>query len=86
LPWPRRSALGVVTDLKVGAAFPTDHHLHAGSRGIYPMPAASRAIAQADVILSLDCVDLGGKLRTACDGASEGGVIPVSLGHTLHYG
>jgi acetolactate synthase-1/2/3 large subunit len=79
--WAARLALAeairarVVTDLKVGAAFPTDHQLHAGSPGIYPMPAASRAIAQADVILSLDWVDLGGTLRTACDGAPEGCVI-----------
>jgi thiamine pyrophosphate-dependent acetolactate synthase large subunit-like protein len=90
--WAARLALAeairarVVTDLKVGAAFPTDHQLHAGSPGIYPMPAASRAIAQADVILSLDWVDLGGTLRTACNGTPEGRVIQVSLDHTLHNG
>jgi thiamine pyrophosphate-dependent acetolactate synthase large subunit-like protein len=90
--WTARLALAeaisalVVTDLKVGAAFPTDHQLHAGSPGIYPMPAASRAIAQADVILSLDWVDLGGTLRTACNGTPEGRVIQVSLDHTLHNG
>ena len=90
--WAARLALAealrarVVTDLKVGAAFPTDHRLHAGSPGIYPVPAASRAIAQADVILSLDWVDLGGTLRTACNGAPEGCVIQVSLDHTLHNG
>ena len=90
--WAARLALAetirarVVTDLKVGAAFPTDHRLHAGSPGIYPVPAASRAIAQADVILSLDWVDLGGTLRTACNGAPEGRVIQVSLDHTLHNG
>jgi hypothetical protein len=71
----------IVTDLKVGAAFPTDHELHAGSPGVYPMPAASRAIAQADVILSLDWVDLGGTLQTACNGAPGGRVIQVSLGY-----
>ena len=90
--WAARLALAeairarVVTDLKVGAAFPTDHRLHAGSPGIYPMPAASRAIAQADVILSLDWVDLGGTLRTACTGTPEGRVIQVSLDHALHNG
>jgi thiamine pyrophosphate-dependent acetolactate synthase large subunit-like protein len=90
--WAARLALAeairarVVTDLKVGAAFPTDHRLHAGSPGIYPVPAASQAIAQADVILSLDWVDLGGTLRTACNGAPEGRVIQVSLDHTLHNG
>ena len=90
--WAARLALAetirarVITDLKVGAAFPTDHRLHAGSPGIYPVPAASRAIAQADVILSLDWVDLGGTLRTACNGMPEGCVIQVSLDHTLHNG
>ena len=90
--WAARLALAetirarVITDLKVGAAFPTDHRLHAGSPGIYPVQAASRAIAQADVILSLDWVDLGGTLRTACNGMPEGCVIQVSLDHTLHNG
>jgi thiamine pyrophosphate-dependent acetolactate synthase large subunit-like protein len=90
--WAARLALAeairarVVTDLKVGAAFPTDHQLHAGSPGIYPTPAATRAIAQADVILSLDWVDLGGTLRTVCNGAPGGRVIQVSLDHTLHNG
>jgi thiamine pyrophosphate-dependent acetolactate synthase large subunit-like protein len=81
-------ALGalVVTDLKVGAAFPTDHPLHAGSPGVFLTPAGSRAIAGADVILSLDWVDLGGTLRTACNGVPNGRVIQVSLDHVLHNG
>jgi thiamine pyrophosphate-dependent acetolactate synthase large subunit-like protein len=81
-------ALGarVVTDLKAAAAFPTDHELHAGSPGIFPIPAASRVIAQADVILSLDWIDLGGTLRTACNGEPGGRVIQVSLDHVLHNG
>ncbi|HEX4367608.1 MAG TPA: thiamine pyrophosphate-binding protein [Rhodopila sp.] len=90
--WTARVALAealgarVVTDLKVGAAFPTDHHLHAGSPGVFPAQAALQAIAGADVILSLDWVDLGGALRTACDGAPAGRVIQVSLDHVLHNG
>ena len=90
--WAARLALAeglgarVVTDLKVGAAFPTDHALHVGSPASFPVPAASRAIAEADVILSLDWVDLGGTLRTACGGAPNGRVIQVSLDHVLHNG
>ena len=76
----------VVTDLKVGATFPTDHWLHAGSPGIYPESAALRAIADADVILSLDWVDLGGTLLTACGGGPKGQVIQASLDHMLHNG
>ncbi len=90
--WAARLALAealwarVVTDLKAGAAFPTDHVLHVGSPGTFPVPEASRAIARADVILSLDWVDLGGTLRTACNGEPGGRVIQVSLDHVLHNG
>jgi thiamine pyrophosphate-dependent acetolactate synthase large subunit-like protein len=90
--WAARLALAealgalVVTDLKVGAAFPTDHRLHAGSPGVFLTPAGLRAIAGADVILSLDWVDLGGTLRTACNGVPDGRVIQVSLDHVLHNG
>ena len=54
-------------------------------------PACSRcrrrgqAIAEADVILSLDWVDLAGTLQ-ACDGAPAAQVIQVSLDHALHNG
>ncbi|HBD90836.1 MAG TPA: acetolactate synthase [Gemmobacter sp.] len=82
-------ALGakVVTDLKIGASFPTDHPLHAGAPGIYAIPESRAAIAAADVILSLDWVDLGGTL----DAAFEGGkvtakVIQISQDHLLHRG
>ena len=55
----------VVTDLKVGAGFPTNHPLHAGAPGIYAVPEAREAIARADVILSLDWTDLAGTLVAA---------------------
>ncbi len=82
-------ALGarVVTDLKVGAAFPTDHPLHAGAPGMFPGGEAQAAIAGADVVLSLDWVDLAGALRTAFGGAPPTAkVIQVSLDHVLHNG
>ena len=90
--WAARLALvgalgaNVVTDLKLGASFPTDHPLHAGSPGVFPIPAAARAIAAADVILSLDWVDLAGTLRAACQGAPAARIIQVSLDHVLHNG
>lgn len=89
LAWARRVALAealrarVATDLKPGAAFPTDHALHAGAPGTFPVPDTARAIAEADVILSLDWVDLAGTLRAANATAR---VIQVSLDHTLHNG
>ena len=77
----------VVTDLKVGAGFPTDHPLHAGAPGIYAVPAAQAVIREADVILSLDWVDLGGTLN-ACFGEAQPSatILQVSLDHTVHNG
>jgi thiamine pyrophosphate-dependent acetolactate synthase large subunit-like protein len=90
--WRQRVALAeafnarVVTDLKVGATFPTDHPLHIGSPGVFPLPEAMEALAEADVIVSLDWVDLAGTLRIACKGAPAGKVVQVSLDHVLHNG
>jgi thiamine pyrophosphate-dependent acetolactate synthase large subunit-like protein len=90
--WWQRIALAeafnarVVTDLKVGAAFPTDHPLHVGSPGVFPLPDAMDALAGADVIVSLDWVDLAGTLRSACKGAPAARIVQVSLDHVLHNG
>ncbi len=90
--WTARVALAerlranVGTDLKVGASFPTDHPLHVDAPGILLRPALAAKIAQADVILSLDWVDLAGTLRAACGGEAPARVIQVSLDHTLHGG
>ena len=90
--WDARVALAealdatVLTDLKVGAAFPTDHPLHANAAGILLRPEAGEAIAKADVILSLDWVDLAGTLKTACGSESSAKIVQVSLDHLLHGG
>jgi len=76
--------LRVVTDLKVGAGFPTDHFLHVGAPGIYAVPEALAAIAEADVILSLDWVDLAGVLTAAS--VSSATVIQVSVDQNIHNG
>ena len=77
----------VVTDLKIGAVFPTDHPLHAGAPATFPVQEAAQAIAAADVILSLDWVDLGGALKAACGTiAPTAKVISVTLDHLLHNG
>jgi thiamine pyrophosphate-dependent acetolactate synthase large subunit-like protein len=81
-------ALGarVATDLKTGAAFPTEHPLHFAPPGLLLQPVVAEAIASADVILSLDWIDLGGTLKTACKGEPAAKVIQVSLDQTLHGG
>ena len=89
--WNARVALAerlgarVVTDLKIGAAFPTDHPLHAGAPGtIAPVPEAADALRAADVILSLDWVDVAGTLKHI--GGSAAKIIQVSVDHQLHNG
>jgi thiamine pyrophosphate-dependent acetolactate synthase large subunit-like protein len=81
-------ALGarVVSDLKCGAAFPTDHPLHAGAPATFPGAEANRVVAAADVILGLDCVDLAGALQAAGGAAPGVRIIQVTLDHQLHNG
>jgi thiamine pyrophosphate-dependent acetolactate synthase large subunit-like protein len=67
--WRARVALAeklgarVVTDLKVGASFPTRHPLFVGPPGTFLSEAATRAVREADVVLALDWVDLAGTLK-----------------------
>ncbi len=82
--WQRRVALAeaigarVVTDRKSGATFPTDHPLHV---------AGSAPIVDADVILSLDWVDLAGTLLTANAGKpATAKIVQVSVDQYVHNG
>jgi thiamine pyrophosphate-dependent acetolactate synthase large subunit-like protein len=90
--WGQRLALAeavsarVGTDIKTGAAFPTDHALHIGAPATFPSDALKDALRHADVILSLDWVDLGGTLAAACGAAPAAKVIQVSMDHHLHNG
>jgi len=88
--WNARVALAealnakVLTDIKVGASFPTDHPLHVGAPGnLIPDPDGIAALAEADVILNFDWVDLGGALHAAKTTAF---VISATLDHHLHNG
>jgi thiamine pyrophosphate-dependent acetolactate synthase large subunit-like protein len=89
--WNARIALAerlnarVVTDIKVGAAFPTNHPLHIGAPSfIAPSPDALEAIREADVILSLDWIDVAGTLNQA--GNTTAKIVQVSNDHLLHNG
>jgi thiamine pyrophosphate-dependent acetolactate synthase large subunit-like protein len=76
-----------MTDLKSGAAFPTDHPAHVIAPFNNVGKAAREVLAQADVILALDWVDLGGALRASSDGPTiTAKVISATLDHTLHNG
>ena len=88
--WNARVALAealnarVITDIKIGASFPTDHPLHLGAPGsLLPDDEGLAALAEADVILNLDWVDLGGTLKGA---KANGYVISATLDQHLHNG
>ncbi|MDO9279281.1 MAG: thiamine pyrophosphate-binding protein [Polaromonas sp.] len=77
----------VLTDLRVGAAFPTDHALHAAPSGAFLTPAAQAVLREADVVLSLDWLDLSGTLKQAWGEATVGSkVIQVSVDQYSHNG
>lgn len=69
--WKARVALAeklnapVFTNIKLAAAFPTDHHLHAAPPGASLAPEARALVAASDVILALDWLDLAGTLKQA---------------------
>ncbi len=91
--WNARVALAeaigarVITDLKVGASFPTDHHGHLGAPSVLtPDAEGLAALANADLILSLDWVDLAGTLKAAKAPAYGANVIHVSVDHRIHNG
>jgi thiamine pyrophosphate-dependent acetolactate synthase large subunit-like protein len=88
--WNARVALAealnarVVTDLKIGASFPTDHPLYVGSpRAI--TPESVEGLKNVDVVLSLDWVDLAGALRSFGPAPSVK-VVQISLDHRIHNG
>lgn len=91
--WSRRIQLAerlgaeVITDMKVAAAFPTDHPLHRGTPGLFISPENARLVKDSDVILSLDWVDLGGMLRQAFEGSEPtASIISATSDHQLFNG
>jgi thiamine pyrophosphate-dependent acetolactate synthase large subunit-like protein len=77
----------VLTDLKVGAAFPTDHRLHAAPCGTFLSAASMAVLKGADVVLSLDWVDLAGTLKQAWGSETVASrVIQVSVDQYSHNG
>jgi thiamine pyrophosphate-dependent acetolactate synthase large subunit-like protein len=89
--WARRVALAeatgarVLTDIKLGAAFPTDHPLHAGPPGFFLSPESIAVLEAADLIVSFDWVDPAGTLQQA-SGSADARRVQVSLDHHLHNG
>jgi thiamine pyrophosphate-dependent acetolactate synthase large subunit-like protein len=91
--WAERVALAertgarVLTDLKVGAGFPSRHPLHPADPGTFLTPAGRELVRAADVIVSLDWVDLAGTLRQAYEDAPvSAAIVHCSCDFTLHRG
>lgn len=91
--WKARVALAeklnavVYTNIKLAAAFPTDHPLHGAAPGAYLTDEARELVRGADVILSLDYLDLAGTLKQAFgDARIDAKVIQVSCDQHNHRG
>jgi thiamine pyrophosphate-dependent acetolactate synthase large subunit-like protein len=89
--WKHRVALAdaigayVCTSLKVAAAFPTDHPMHLNAPEPFTKDELTPHLRDADVIVSLDWLDLNGTLKPL-GRPPAGRVIQVSLDHQLHNG
>jgi thiamine pyrophosphate-dependent acetolactate synthase large subunit-like protein len=91
--WKQRVAFAeklqalVFTDIKMGAAFPTDHPLHAAPPATFLSPAAAQRLREADVVLSLDWNDLAGTLKQTWGADAVGAkIIQVSPDAHVHRG
>ena len=89
--WNDRVALAerlqayVFTDIKIPAAFPTDHPLHAAPPGTFLSPESIARIREADVILGLNCIDLAGTFKQVFGGDRiTATVINVSVDQYSH--
>lgn len=90
--WDRRVALAehfgarVVTDIKTAASFPTRHPLHIGAPGYFVSRDAAQTIAEADLIIGFDWVDLGGTLKQSAVDIARAKVVNISLDCLLTNG
>jgi thiamine pyrophosphate-dependent acetolactate synthase large subunit-like protein len=92
--WDRRVALAerygalVISDLKNGAVFPTGHRLHPNPPGTFLPAASANLIGEADLILSLDWIDLAGTISAAAGRGHPAAarVISCTADAALHNG
>jgi thiamine pyrophosphate-dependent acetolactate synthase large subunit-like protein len=91
--WDARVALAeclnarVLTSIRLASAFPTDHPLHVGEPITRLHEPAKAALLEADLILSLDWIDVAGTLQSAFGHLSpKAEIVQISLDHHLHNG
>jgi len=68
----------VITDLRTGSTFPSDHDLHCPPDNLMPSEKSSDAIRAADLVMSFDWIDLGGMLRNTF-------AAPIAQCPTFHF-
>ena len=78
----------VITDLKAGATFPTQHPLHLTEPRLRPSAKTAEVMRQADVILALDWIDLRGQFDQTLgkDAPINAKIIHCSIDDYLHNG
>jgi thiamine pyrophosphate-dependent acetolactate synthase large subunit-like protein len=91
--WQERVALAeglgaaVLTDMRVAAGFPSDHPLNTAVPGSFLTDSGQALLRDADVVLSLDWVDLGGTLTQAYGTSPvDATIISCSTDHVLFNG
>ena len=92
--WDRRVALAerhgalVISDLKTGAVFPSAHRLHPNAPGLFLPAESARLIGDADLIISLDWIDLAGTISAAAAHGhpASAPIISCTTDSALHNG
>jgi thiamine pyrophosphate-dependent acetolactate synthase large subunit-like protein len=92
--WDRRVALAeryrarVISDLKTGAVFPSGHPLHPNPPGLFLTAESARLIGEADLIISLDWIDLAGTISAAAAHGHQASarIISCTTDPALHNG
>jgi thiamine pyrophosphate-dependent acetolactate synthase large subunit-like protein len=92
--WDRRVALAerhgalVISDLKTGAVFPSAHRLHPNAPGLFLPAESAQLIGDADLIVSLDWIDLAGTISAAAAHGhpASGRIISCTTDSALHNG
>jgi thiamine pyrophosphate-dependent acetolactate synthase large subunit-like protein len=92
--WDRRAELAeryqalVISDLKTGAVFPSAHRLHPHPPGLFLTAENAQLIGAADLIISLDWVDLAGTISAAAalGHPASARIVSCSTDSALHNG
>jgi thiamine pyrophosphate-dependent acetolactate synthase large subunit-like protein len=77
----------VITDFKAGSVFPTGHPAHVGRAAARLTAEGAAALKEADAILSLESIDLGGLLKQAFGKANPSAkILNCSVDFMTHNG